>query len=132
VGADDDIADIDADTELNPAAFRVIDRQLEDAVLELHSRSYCIDGAREFGQKPVPRVLDNAATMGGDRRQDHFRQQRRHASMRRFLIHMHQARIADDIRHQYRRQTPFDAFAGEKAAGIRIVHPFISDPLPGM
>ena len=85
---------------------------LEDAILELDCRSHRVYSALKFGKETIARVLDDAATVRGDRRQDNVRQRHGYAGMGRPLIDMHQARIADHVGYKYRSQTSLNPIAG--------------------
>ena len=96
--ANDDVADMDADAEQNPLVGRLADREPVDPALELHRGPHRIDRAGKLREEAVAGVLDDAAAMLGDHRQDGG-QQRGHARMRRFFVEMHEPRITGDIRH---------------------------------
>ena len=118
VHANDDVADVDADAKQNPLVSRIADREPVDAALELHGGPHRIDRAGEFGEEAVPGILDDAAAVLDDHRQHRVYQQRSHARMGRFLVRMHQPRIAGDIGHQDRGKPSLDAVAGDEALGI--------------
>ena len=118
VHADDDVADIDADAKQNPLLGRIADREPVDAALELHGGPHRIDRAGELGEEAVPGILDDAAAVLDDHRQHGVYQQRSHARMGRFLVRMHQPRIAGDIGHQDRGKPSLDAVAGDEALGV--------------
>ena len=63
MGLDDYVADIDAYTESNAPVFHLTDCEFLDAGLKLHSSSNRFDRARKLRQKPVTRVLHDAATV---------------------------------------------------------------------
>jgi hypothetical protein len=68
VALDDDVADIDADSELDRIGF--ITGALPKLSLNFDGAGHRVHGAREFHQRAVAHQLDDTAGMGGDRRID--------------------------------------------------------------
>ena len=66
VAVADDVADIDADAELNAALRRHLGIALGHASLHVDRAAHRIDYAREFQQQAVAGRLDDAAVMFGD------------------------------------------------------------------
>jgi hypothetical protein len=66
MGFDDDIANIDAHAESNAPVFHLAYCKFINAGLELYSSSDRFDRARKLGQKPVARVLHDAAAVFRD------------------------------------------------------------------
>jgi hypothetical protein len=63
---DDNVADIDADPELDPAVRRHIGVALGHSALDVHGAADGIDDAGEFGQQLVARCLYQASAILGD------------------------------------------------------------------
>jgi hypothetical protein len=63
---DDDVADIDADTELNIGFGWHVAVPLDHAALDIDGTAHRIDNADEFHQHPVARGFDDATSVFGD------------------------------------------------------------------
>ncbi len=70
---DNYVADIDANTESNSGAFRVGGRKFFDAGLKLQGCSNRSDCARKLRQETIASILDDAASVFGDRGCDAIR-----------------------------------------------------------
>ena len=68
VGLLDDVAEMDADAELDAAIVRHADVALDHAGLKLDRAAHRVDHAAKFGEKPVAGALDDAPAVAGDRR----------------------------------------------------------------
>ena len=66
----DDVAQMDADAELNPPLLRHARVALDEAVLHFDGAAHRVDHAAEFDDRTVAGALDDAAVMGGDGRID--------------------------------------------------------------
>jgi hypothetical protein len=93
VALDDDIAEIDADAQLDAVVRRDTDVPLGHRLLHLDRKTHRIDDARKVHQHPVAGRLDDAAAMRVDLRLDELAAMRLEASVRAFLVHPHQPRI---------------------------------------
>jgi hypothetical protein len=114
---------MDADPKQETLVRLVADRELVGAVLKRHRRTHRVDRAGKFRQQAIACALDEPAAVRGNRRHHDVCEQRGHAGMRRFLVRVHQHRIAGNVRHQDRGQPPFDAIAGNRILGIGVIHP---------
>ena len=76
VAFDDDVADIDADAELDRIGFRSAGIVLANVFLDLYRTGNRVDGAAELYQHAVAHELDDPARMGGDIRIDKVAPQR--------------------------------------------------------
>ncbi len=70
LAVDDDVAEIDADAQVDAAIRRQVGVALGHAALNLDGAAHGIDDAGEFDEQPVARRLDDAALMLGDLRVD--------------------------------------------------------------
>ena len=104
----DDVAEIDADAELDAPLGRHIGIALGHLALHLDRAAHRIDDAGEFDQHAVAGGFDDAAAMLRDLGIDEFAPDRLQRRERAFLVVAHQPRIAGDIGRQNRRQSPFD------------------------
>src|SRR6516162_7528683 len=106
---DDDVADIDADAELDPAVRRQRGVALDHCRLYLGRATQRVDDAGELDQEAIAGGLDDAPLMAGDPRIDDFGAQHLQPGKRRFLGGFDQARIAGDIGREDRCEPAFDA-----------------------
>ena len=97
---DHDIAEIDADPQLQPARV---------AALDGHGARHRVDHAREFREHAVAEQLDQPATMRRQQNRDHPVPQRRESSERAGLILLDERRVADHVGRQDRSQAPLGA-----------------------
>ena len=67
VGLLDDVAEMNADAELDAAIFRHADVAFDHAGLKLDRAAHRIDHAAEFGEKPVAGALDDTPAVRRDR-----------------------------------------------------------------
>ena len=107
VALDDDVADIDADAELDAAAFGHVGVALAHLALDFSGTGDRIHHARELDQHAVAGQLDDAAAMLGDLGVDEFVAMRLERRERGGLIDAHEAAVADHIGGQNSGQTAF-------------------------
>ena len=62
----DDVAEVDADAELDALVWRHAGTALSQAPLYFDRRTHRIHHRRELGQEAIPGVLDDASAMLGD------------------------------------------------------------------
>ena len=108
VAVDDDIADIDADAEIDAAAGRNARIPVGHALLPFDRAAHRVDDAGEFDQQTVAGRLDDAAAMLGDLGVAQFAPDCFEPGERAFLVDAHEPRIARDIGRQDRRQFSLD------------------------
>ena len=94
---DQDVAEIDADAELQPAAggLGVIARG--HRLLQRHGAAHRVQQAGELGEEPVAAGAGDAAAMVGDLRPDHVAQRCPHAAERALLVALDQPGVAHDV-----------------------------------
>jgi hypothetical protein len=100
VAVDDDVAEIDADAELQPPPRLYVGVALGNPGLD---RIGAIDGvhdAGELGQQPVACRIDDAATMTGNLGRKHRLPVLSQTAHGAFLVLAHQSAVANDIRRQ--------------------------------
>src|SRR5262249_20268494 len=90
VAVDDDVADIDADPELDPRLRRLVGIALVHAALNLDGATHGIDDAGEFGQQAVAGGLDDAALVFVDLGIEHRAPVGLQPGERSFLVEAHQ------------------------------------------
>src|SRR6266516_6514590 len=66
VVVDDDVSQMDADTELDPLGLGYLRVLASHAALNFDGASRCIDGTGKFDQQTIAGGLDDAAAMFGD------------------------------------------------------------------
>ncbi len=93
----DNIAEIDANSELDAAGlwrFRVSRRH---AILKRHGAPDGIHHAGELGQEPIPRRLDNPSSVLGDAGLDQLAKVGGERGQRAFLVLTHQPRVTRNV-----------------------------------
>jgi hypothetical protein len=110
----DDVADVNADPELDPHLRRNIGVLPGHGALDLERATRRIDRAGEFHQQAVAGGLDDTAAMRGDRWIDKHLSQRFQVGQRAFFVAAHQTAVAGDIRRQHGRQPSFHALTVQK------------------
>ena len=114
VALDHDVAEIDADAEDDAARGRTFGLTLGDRLLHGDRAGDGIDDRGELDDRAVAHQLDDAALVLGDDRIDRLGAKRLDRGKRAGLVGFDQARIADDVGGQDRRQPalgPFCAMA---------------------
>ena len=111
---DDDVTDIDADAELDPAIFGNGGVALGHAALDFHGATHGIDCARKLDQRTVARGFDDAAAVFGDLGIDEFATVGLERSESAFLVDAHQAAVASNVGCEDSGQSSFDALFGHK------------------
>ena len=100
VALDDDVAEIDADAEIEPLLGRHGGVALRLLLLHLDGAAHGVDDAGELDQQAVAHGLDQPPVMGGDLRLEDLLQVGLEAGARALLVDLAQAAIADDIGDQ--------------------------------
>src|SRR5216683_591545 len=106
---DDDVADVDADAEVDAAFCRYWGIAFGHCPLQLGRASERVDDAGELDQEAVAGGLDDAAVMAGDFWVDQLGAERLEPAERPFLIGFDQPRVAGDVSREDRRKPTFDA-----------------------
>ena len=107
---DDDVAEIDADAEIDAPLGRHVGVAGGHLALHLDRATNRIDHARELAEQTVARRMDDAAAVLLDFGVGNLAPQHFQRSQRAFLIRPHQARVTRDVRRQNCRQAPLDPF----------------------
>ena len=110
---DDDVAEIDADAELDAAVLRHVGVAAGHAALDFGGAGDSVHHAREFHQHAVAGQLDDAALVLGDLAVDQFLAMRLERGKRGGLVDAHQPAIADHVGRQY---------GGEPSVGVLVSH----------
>ncbi len=102
----DDVAQMDADAELDAALRRQAGVALDDRVLDLDRAAHGVDDAAELDQGAVARALHDAAVVKRDRGIDQIAAQRPQPRQRALLIRTGEPAEPDPVGGQDRRQLP--------------------------
>ena len=97
VGLLDDVAEVNADTELDAAFGRQARIAFDHAVLQFNRATHGVDHAAELDKNPVPGALDDAAMVHGDGRIDQVAAQRPEPRERTILVRAREPAVADDV-----------------------------------
>ena len=106
VGLLDDVAEMNADAELDPLIRSDARIALDHSSLHFDCATRCIDHTAELGDEPVARALDDSAMVRGDRRLDQITEERAKPRKRALFVRACQPAITDDIGDQDRRDFP--------------------------
>lgn len=107
---DDDVADMDADADIDPYVGLHIRVLSGHAALDFDGAAQRVHGAGKLDQHAVTGGLHNASAMLGDGRIDQRLPDCFQPRQRSFLVGAHEAAIAGDIGCQNRRETPLYPF----------------------
>ena len=111
---DDDVADIDADAELDPAVRRHFRIALGHSALDVDGAAHGIDDAGELGQQPVARRLHQASAILGDLGIEQGRPVVPQLADRAFLVGAHQPAVAGYIGGQNGREPSLQAVVRQR------------------
>ncbi len=106
---DDDVALMDADTQLDAMVCRTVITTIGGLTLDLDCAAERIDDAGELDEQPVAGRLDQPPAMRSDCRVDHLCPDGPQPVEGSFLVNPDQARIAGDIGCQDRGEPTFRA-----------------------
>ena len=106
VGLLDDIAEMNADAELDAALGRHAGVALDHAVLHLDRASHRVDDAAKLDEAAVAGALDDAPMMRGDGGVNQIAAQRPQPRQRALLVRPSEPAVADDIGDQDRCDFP--------------------------
>ncbi len=99
----DDVAEMNADAELDTALRRQAGVAFDHAVLHLDGATRGVDHAAELDENAVAGALDDAPMMDGDGRVDQIAPQRPEPRQRAILVRAREAAVADHVGDQNRR-----------------------------
>src|SRR5581483_4429095 len=127
---DDHVAQIDADTELDPSGRWDIGVAPRHAPLDLGGANDGIDDALELYQHAVAGRLDDTSAVLCNGRIDKLNPMRLEASERSRLIDLHQPAVADHVSGEHRGKPAFrsefdhpsDPFAGNSSRSEPALH----------
>ncbi len=104
---DDDVADVDADAEVNPRFRRHPGIASGHALLDIDRTTHGIHSAAEFSQHPVSGVLDDPPTILRDLRIHDGRKVFPELDVRPLFVQAGQAAVPCHVGCQNRREPPF-------------------------
>jgi hypothetical protein len=110
---DDDIADVDADPEIDPHCRGDVGVLRRHSALDFDRTARGVDRTRKLDQHAVAGGLDDAAAMRSDRGVDNDPSSRLQPGQRAFLVGAHETAVTGDIGSQYRYKSSFHALAGQ-------------------
>ena len=108
VAIDDDVAEIDADAELDVPVFRHPGIALGHAALDFDRAARRIEHAAELDQEAVAHHLEDAPAMLGDGRVEELAAMLAQRAHRALFIGLHEPAVANDVGRQYCRQPTLD------------------------
>jgi hypothetical protein len=114
---DDDIADIDADAEQHPLAFRQVERLLGKRALDLGGGPHCLHGAAELGHDGIACGAEDPAAEFGNNSLDHHMAGAQR-TMGAHLVDLHEMTVARCVGRKYDRQAPFHCPTETSANGL--------------
>ena len=106
VGLLDDVAQMNADAELDAALWRHAGVALDEAVLHFDCATHGVDDAAELDEAAVAGALDDAPVVHGDGRIDEVAAQCPEPRKGAVLVRAGEPAVADDVRDQNRRDLP--------------------------
>ena len=108
VALDDDVAEIDADAELDVPVFGNPGVALRHAALDFDRAARRIEHAAELDQEAVAHHLEDAPAMLGDGRIEELAAMLAKRAQRALFIGLHEPAVADDVGRQDGRQPALD------------------------
>ena len=105
VAIDDDVADVDTDSQIDPLFGRHTGIALGHATLHVDRTAHRVDHAREFQQQPVARGLDDPAAVFGDLRVNKLPPMGLQSRQGGAVVAAHEQGIAHHIGRDDRRQS---------------------------
>ena len=112
VALDHHVAEVDADAEHDAPVGRRLGLAVGDRLLHRHRAGDRVDHRGELDDRPVAHQLDDPALVLGQQRVDRLLAQALDRGQRAGLVLLDQARVADDVGRQDRRQPALDARGG--------------------
>ena len=107
---DDDIADVDANPELDPVVIGDTGIGLQHGTLDRHGAGHGVHDAGEFHQQSIPGSMHNPAVVPCDAGVDTLASVRLQRRMGANVVDTHQPAVAGDVRCQDGRQPTFGAW----------------------
>ena len=102
----DDVAEMNADAELDAPVVRHAGVALDQAVLHLDRAAHRVDHAAELNEAAVAGALDDASVMRGDGGIDQIAAQPPQPRQGAILVRAREPAVADDVRDQDRSNLP--------------------------
>jgi hypothetical protein len=99
-----DVAQMNADAELDALLLRDAGVALDHRALDLKGAAHRVNNAAEFNDASVTRALDDAAAVHGDDRVDEVAAERPETSEDPILVRTSETALADNVGHQDRRK----------------------------
>jgi len=121
---DDDVADIDADPELNALLVWHLGIALGHPALDIKSAAHCVHYAAKLSQHSVPGVLDDPATVFGNLRINKSAQMGLKVDVRALFVHTSQSAVASHVGRQYGSKPAFDAVLPRRSHGADLQPPY--------
>jgi hypothetical protein len=116
VAIHDQVAEMQADPEHDGIVLGLVTIGLSHDLLELDGSSQCIDCTDKLDQGAVTRELDQPSTVARQCRLDVFSAMCLQSGQSSAFVSAHQTRVANDIRCQNGRQSPYNPLAGQEAS----------------
>ena len=120
---DDDVADIDADTEFDPLRRRHVRVAVDHRTLELDGALHCCYDAGEFHQQAVAGDPDDATLVRLDLGIDERAPVRLPLGESAGIVRSHESTVARDIGHQDGREPPLHAILTRPAEALDKLQP---------
>ena len=116
VAIHDQVAKVQADAEHDGGVLGLVPVGLGHGLLELDGGAQSVHGAWELDQGAVAGQLDQPSAMASQNGLQPLGPMGFQPGKGAVLITAHQARVANDIRRQNRRQSPYNPLAGQEAS----------------
>ena len=97
IAVDDDVSDIDSNSELNAILRRNGGVAFDHAALDVNGAAYCVDDTDKLDQHAVARGLDDATAVLSNLGVNELLAVRLELAQRTFLVGAHQPTVAGDI-----------------------------------
>jgi hypothetical protein len=111
---DDDVTDVDADAEFDPAIFGHVRVVLDHGPLDFHGATNCINRTRKFDQNAVAHGFEDTPPMFRQAWINQFAATGLEGGERTLLVPAHETAVAGDVGRQNGYQPPFDSHVGHK------------------
>src|SRR5262249_10152052 len=118
VVVDDQVSELQADAEHDRRTRGLAAIEVEHGLLDLDGGAQGLDGTGEFDHGAIAGQLDQPSPVPPDRRLDALGTMRLQAKMRAAFVAAHQARVAHDVDHHDRRESPYDLLSTHAASRV--------------